>query len=138
MFDRSRLWAIGLLVASFAAGVAVGGVASAAFGDRGREHGRGPGSSAASFLDRLDRDLHLRPAQRDSVDGILKRYDEPMRHIGMDARQRFDSLRLQVRGEIDQVLDQRQRVRYQVFNQRNDSVRAAREHGGLPRDRSQD
>lgn len=135
MFDRSKLWAIGLLVASFAAGVAVGGVATAAFGERGRDREHGSRSGAASFLERLDRELRLRPAQHDSVGAILKRYDEPMRQIGADARQRFDSLRMRVRGEIEKVLDQRQQGQYQIFNQRNDSVRAAREHGGSPRDR---
>lgn len=135
MFDRSKVWAIGLLVAAFAAGVAVGGVASAAFGERRGEHNRSQRREAVSFLDRLDRELQLRPTQRDSVDAILKRYDDPMRQIGMYARQRFDSMRLQVRGEIEKVLDERQRGQYQVMNQHMDSIRAVRERGGSSRDR---
>ncbi len=138
MFDKSKLWAIGLLVAAFAAGVAVG-VASTAWGERDRDHGRGRPRQEVSYLDRLDRNLKLTPVQRDSVAAILKRYDEPMREMWetpamRSARQRLDSMRLRVRAEIGTVLDQDQRQQFQVMNQRMDSLRAVRERGGASRE----
>src|SRR5574341_291621 len=125
MFDKSKLWATGLLVAAFAAGVAAG-VASTAWGDR---HGdrRGRPREQVNYLDRLNRDLQLSPAQRDSVSAILKRYDEPMRELWRRGRQQLDSMRLRVRTEIDAVLNPEQQARYQVMNQRMDSLRAVRD-----------
>ena len=149
MFDKSKLWATGLLLAAFAAGVAVGAAAgavfgvgraaTAVFGERDRE--RGPDSrrdrsrQEVSYLDRLDRDLRLSPAQRDSVAAILKRFDEPMRELWRRGRQQLDSMRIQVRSDIAAVLDEQQRERFRLTNQRMDSLRTMRERGGASRDR---
>jgi Spy/CpxP family protein refolding chaperone len=136
VFNKSKLWAFTLLLAAFAAGVAVGGVASAVLA--GRQGPRGPGGGRhpeVSFLEHLDRDLHLTPVQHDSVAAILKRYDEPMRQLWRAERRGFDSLRVQVRGDISRVLNDQQRVQFDRMNQRMDSLRAVREHGGASRDR---
>jgi hypothetical protein len=133
MFDRSKLWATGLLVAAFAAGVAAG-VAGAALGDRHQGGRPGRQRQAISYLDRLNHDLRLSPAQRDSVSAILKRYDEPMRELWRRGRQQVDSMRLRVRTEIGAVLNAEQRDRYQIMNQRMDSLRAVRERGGATRE----
>ncbi len=134
MFDKSKLWATGLLVAAFAAGVAVG-VASSAWGDRQQDDRRGRPREQVSYLDRLDHELQLSPAQRDSVSGILKRYDEPMRELWQRGRQQVDSMRLRVRTEIGAVLNPEQQARYHVMNQRMDSLRTMRERGGTARNR---
>lgn len=133
MFDKSKLWATGLLVAAFAAGVAAG-VASTAWGDRHEGDRRGRQREQVGYLDRLNHDLQLSPAQRDSVSAILKRYDEPMRELWRRGRQQVDSMRLLVRTEIDAVLNPEQQARYQIMNQRLDSLRAVRERGGASRD----
>lgn|SRR5574341_1633575 len=139
MFDKSKLWAVGLLFAAFAAGVAVGGTASTMFGERDHDRNREPrpprSRQETSYLDRLDRDLTLRPGQRDSVAAILKRYDEPMREIWRRERHQVDSMRLQVRTEIAALLDQRQREQFRLMNQRVDSLRTVRERGGASRGR---
>lgn len=149
MFDKSKLWAIGLLLAAFAGGVAVGSVASAVFGvgrswtavfgerdrHRDRDSRRDRSRQEISYLDRLDRDLELSTEQRDSVAAILKRYDEPMRELWRRERQQVDSMRLQVRGQITALLDERQRERFQLMNQRVDSLRTVRERGGASRGR---
>jgi hypothetical protein len=135
VFNKSKLWAISLLLAAFAAGVAVGGVASAALADHQGGRSGGGRHAETSFLGHLDRDLHLTPVQHDSVAVILKRYDEPMRQLWRTERRGFDSLRVQVRGDISRVLDDGQRVQFDRLNQRMDSLRASREHGGTTRDR---
>lgn len=134
MFDKSKLWATGLLLAAFAAGVAAG-VASSTWGDRNRDQRRGRPREQVSYLDRLDRELRLSPVQRDSVGAILKRYDEPMRELWRRGREQVDSMRLRVRTEIGSVLDPEQRDRYRLMNHRVDSLRAVRERGGVSRDR---
>jgi hypothetical protein len=137
MFDKSKLWAVGLLLAAFAAGIAVGGAASATLGDRdrGRDARRNRPREEISYLDRLTRDLTLNPAQRDSVAAVLKRYDEPMRELWRRERQQVDSMRMEVRGQIAALLDPHQKEQYRLMNQRVDSLRAVRERGGAPRGR---
>ena len=124
MFNRSRAWAAGLLIAAFGAGVAVG-AATAAFGDRneGRAPERGP---RLSYIERLERDLALRPTQRDSVAGILERHNSTTREISRQARESFDTMRLQVRSEIMHVLDEGQQDLFRTINARHDSLRAER------------
>ena len=125
MFNRSRAWAAGLLFAAFAAGTAVG-AATKAWGDRneGRDRNRGP---RLSYIERLERDLVLQPSQRDSITDILERHSATTRDIQRQARESFDTLRLQVRAEIMRVLDERQQELFRAINARHDSLRAERE-----------
>jgi len=148
MFDKSKLWASGLLLAAFAAGVAVGSAANAVFGigsaatavfgergrNRDRESRRDRPRQEVSYLDRLNRDLKLSAEQRDSVAAILKRYDEPMRELWRRERHQLDSMRLQVRSQIAGLLDERQREQFRLMNQRVDSLRTMRERGGASRE----
>ena len=135
MFNKSKLWAFSLLVAAFAAGVAVGAVGSAGLPGTHGPRGSGGRHPETSFLEHLDRDLHLTPVQHDSVAAILKRYDEPMRQLWRAQRGGFDSLRVRVRADIGRVLSDSQRVQFDRMNQHMDSLRAAREHAGPSRDR---
>src|SRR5437870_13068455 len=72
MLNRSKTWAVVFLVATFAAGLAVGAggralwvrYASAAAPDRGRGLDR--------MMDELTEELRLDPAPRDSVRAILQ------------------------------------------------------------------
>lgn len=134
MFDRSRLWALALLVAVFAAGAAVGGALSLALRDRAARHRPERPRQESSYLDRLDRELHLTAGQRDSVAAILRRYDQPMQELWRTARQRLDSLRVKVRADIGAVLSREQQEQFRLMNQRMDSLRAVRERGGSSRD----
>ena len=135
MFNKSKVWAISLLLAAFAAGVAVGGGASAVLADHQGDRSAGSRHPETSFLEHLDRDLHLTPVQHDSVAAILKRYDEPMRQLWQAQRRGFDSLRVQVRADISRVLNDQQQVQFNRMNQHMDSLRAVREHAGPPRNR---
>src|SRR5437879_2903662 len=74
MLNRSKTWAVVFLVATFAAGLAVGAggralwvrYASAAAPDRGRGLDR--------MMDELTEELRLDPGQRDSVRAIVQRH----------------------------------------------------------------
>jgi hypothetical protein len=121
MLTRKRIWAVVLLAVTFAAGAMVGGAASAAWGD----HGRAPRSAAArraGFTATLDRELKLTPAQHDSVQAILKRYDPAMRAAWDQMRPRFDSLRANIHADILSVLDEPQRAAFQRWSSKMDSA----------------
>ncbi|HEX9581479.1 MAG TPA: periplasmic heavy metal sensor [Gemmatimonadales bacterium] len=128
MSNRSRLWATGLLVAAFVAGLAVGGAAQAALADRDDRPGR-ERSRRLSYPERLERDLQLTPEQRTAVETVMQRHQQSMRDIWRAAERQVDTMRLQIRNEIMDVLDARQREAYGTMNMRHDSLHAARERG---------
>ena len=132
MLNRSKLWATVLLAAAFAAGIAVGGAAQAALAERGErvnsERGR-----RLSYVERLERDLQLTPEQRDMVAAIMDTHEGQMRQIWGDARGRVDEMRIEIRSEITDLLDQRQRDLYAALNARHDSLHAAGSRSGARR-----
>ncbi len=129
MLNRSKLWAAGLLFATFAVGLAVGGAVSAARGDDDGDF-RGRRGRRTSYAERLQEDLALQPAQRESVKVILERRQTAMQELWREVAPRFDTLRTQIRGEIMGLLDEAQQARFQELIARSDSARAARGQGG--------
>ncbi len=102
MLNRSKTWAVVFLVATFAAGLAVGAggralwvrYASAAAPDRGRGLDR--------MMDELTEELRLDPAQRDSV----------LTAVWETVRPRFDSMRAQMDSEVALQLTPDQQAKY--------------------------
>ena len=127
MLNRSKLYAAALLLAVFAAGIAVGGAATAALADR-RDADREK-RARPSYVDRLDRDVGLRPAQRDTIQRIVDDYDAAMQEVWQEIRPRFETIRQDIRSRIISVLDSAQAEQYRALIARSDSVRAARERG---------
>jgi hypothetical protein len=131
MLNRSKALAASLLAATFLLGIALGGVAMAAWGDddddgrrtrRSREH--------VSYAERLAERLDLTATQQESVAVILERRQEAMHQLWQGVHPQFDSLRLQVRDEILAVLDVEQQAAYEDLIARSDSVREHRRlHG---------
>jgi Spy/CpxP family protein refolding chaperone len=128
MLNRSKAWAVGLLLAAFAAGAAIGGVAQAALADRDDPPDR-ERRPRLSYAERLQRDLALTAEQRAAVDTIMARRQRDMREIWRAADKQVDAMRMTVRSEIMQVLDERQRETYEQINARHDSLHAERERG---------
>ena len=125
MFNKSKALAWGLLVATFLLGAVVGGMAMEMWEDdddgqrrQTREH--------VSYTDRLEAELALTAAQRESVQVILERRAEAMHELWNDYRPRLDTLRNMIRGEIASLLDEEQRERFSEMIAHSDSVR---EHG---------
>jgi Spy/CpxP family protein refolding chaperone len=127
MLHRSKLYAAALLVAAFAAGIAVGAGVSAAASDRSPARRATNRGERESYAARLARELTLTPAQRDSVDRILDSYQDSMAVLWREVRPRMDAVRASIRADIAALLDTAQLERYQAYIQRSDSVRAARE-----------
>ena len=139
MLNRSRLWAMTLLLAVFAAGTVVGGLSwnvlsedsqeersrqeSTDQRDRGRER---------SYSDRLQEALSLTADQRAAVDSVLDASQSAMRVVWRAMRSQIDTLRQDVSVEIMQLLDEEQQTSYRELiarsNRRGDRERATREN----------
>jgi hypothetical protein len=130
MLNRPKFYAFVLLIAVFAAGIALGAGVSAAASDRGR-HRSGPEQRRQEgYADRLQRELQLTPIQRDTVDYILDRYQDSMNVVWRSMRPRMDSIRVAVRLDIMNALDSLQQAEYRDLIHRTDSIRAARPRNG--------
>jgi len=109
MLNRSKLFAFGLLVATFVAGGAVGmGIdALQAKPSRSTRSMRGVDRMMARFTE----DLSLTPAQQAAIRPILEEHSGEMRIIWERVRPQVDSLRGRLDSEIAAQLtpDQRQR-----------------------------
>jgi hypothetical protein len=115
MFNQSKVFAIGLLAAVLVAGIALGAAGSHwALAHRG-----GPPRPNRSYADRLAQQLSLDSAQRDSVAGILRRYDPQMRAIFASVRPQMDSLRERLREDIRAQLTPAQQATYQQIIDRD-------------------
>jgi len=127
MFNRSKGWAVALLAAVFVAG-AVAGWGFQAWADGGRGGRRGPRGLDAT-VDYLARELTLTPAQRDSVRAVFVRHKPAMDALWKSVHPKFDSLRVQLRTEIDghltpeQLARHRQMVEEMEQRRRGDSTR---------------
>lgn len=136
MLNRSRLWAITLLLAVFAAGVAIGGPARHMLTDREptgptrRESTEQRDREHRSYTDHLQEALSLTSAQRTAVDSILDANQSDMRDVWRQMRARIDTLRLEVTNQIMQLLDEEQQTKYRDLiarsNRRGDRERAPR------------
>src|SRR5213594_747794 len=112
MLNRSTTWAVLFLVATFAAGIAVGAggralwvrYASAAAPERARGLDR--------LMDELNDELRLDPVQRDSVRAILQRHRTRMTAVWETVRPRFDSMRAQMDSEVARQLTPDQQAKY--------------------------
>jgi len=109
MFNQSKAFAIGLLAAVLVAGIALGAAGS----HWALAHRAGPPHPNRSYADRLAQQLKLDSAQRDSVAGILRRYDPRMQAIFASVRPQLDSLREQLRADIRAQLTPAQQAAYQ-------------------------
>lgn len=119
---RSRLGAALLLVATFVLGGLVGGtVTSVADRKSHKPHGDRP---RPSFVDRLQSDLDLTPAQRDSVQAVLDRHQPAMDSLWQLIRPQFQSERQAIRYAISALLTNQQQAKYTLL-QRQDSLRRA-------------
>ena len=112
MLNRSTTWAVAFLVATFAAGLAVGAggralwvrYASAAAPERARGLDR--------LMDELNAELRLGAVQRDSVRAILQRHRTRMTAVWETVRPRFDSMRTQMDSEVARQLTPEQQAKY--------------------------
>src|SRR6266540_689893 len=125
MLSKSKLTALALLIAVFAAGGAAGWGAreGATCDNRSR---RGP----EAMVEHLTRELTLTATQRDSVRAIFERHHPEVEALWAGIRPRFDSIKVRVRAEVAAQLTPDQQARYQRLleeaehRRRGDSTKA--------------
>ena len=105
MFNKSKAWAISLLVA-----VAVVGLIAGAALARWTADGRGGRQTYSGYL---TQQLHLSETQHDSVVAILLRHQPELHALFQTIRPQVDSARARVADEIRGILTPAQRETYQ-------------------------
>lgn len=119
---QSGSWKAGLLLALVAlAGGAVGSAVTVQV-THGR-HGAGGRRGAEWYLELLDQELKLTPAQRDSVRAILARHHDDMDSIWNQFGTRLDQMRDTIRAEVRVHLTPEQLTRYKAVTDRLDAER---------------
>jgi hypothetical protein len=132
MFNQSKAFAIGLLVAVFLAGIALGAAGS------GWMSAHRPPRPNRGYADHLAEQLQLSTAQRDSVVAILRRYDPQMRAIFSSVQPQMDSLRERLRADIRTQLTAQQQTAYQKLIERDRARFARRDSASQRGDRHND
>jgi len=115
MFDKSRIWAVGLLIAVAAAGFGAGLAVQSWASHRERADG---------YSGYLTKELGLSTAQHDSVAAILRLRRPEMHAIFMTIRPQIDSARARVNEEIRGLLTPAQQSAYQKLLDRDRADRA--------------
>ncbi len=126
MLNQSKIWAVALLVAVFAAGVVIGGpLWEVLSGDRPagvNERGRPPdsrGRERRSYSDHLQEELDLTAEQRSAMDSILEMNQDEMQMVWRELRARIDTLRQEISSEVMVFLTEQQRERYRAMIERS-------------------
>jgi len=126
MLNRSKLWAMTLLLGVFVAGIAIGGPVWNAFGDDGRsERGERGGSSQSrdrerqSYAEHLQEDLNLTAEQCATVDSLVEESQSEIRQVWREMRAVIDTMRQNLSNEIMQLLDDEQRAKYSEMLERS-------------------
>jgi len=128
VLNRSKVWAVALLVAVFVAGAATG------WSLRGSAGRRGPNPrDTNAMVAHLAKELDLSAAQQDSVRTILDRHRAEMAAIWKQVHPRADSLRTVLQAEIGAQLTPAQQSRYRDLvarfeHQRRGADTGSKEH----------
>jgi Spy/CpxP family protein refolding chaperone len=111
---RPRLKGALLLFLAFALGVAAGAAGFAIY--LGRAGWAGRGERFQQFLLRgLEREVNLRPEQRERVEGILRETREEFRRLREEVRPRFREIVARSRARIRASLDADQQGRFDAL-----------------------
>ncbi len=125
---RRDTWKAGLLLLLAAlAGGAVGSVVTARHYGEERASLRGHRGSDW-YLDLLNEELKLTPAQRDSLKVVLSRHRGQMDSLWSEVGARMDTMRTAIRADVRTLLTPEQLARYAVVTARLDAERQDTTH----------
>jgi hypothetical protein len=114
---KSKLSAVALLIGAFVLGALTGG-AALALADRGGDAGLKSRGDRGGFIERLEQDLGLSLEQRQSAELVLKRHRPKMDSLWAEVAPRFETLRAEVRSELNALLTPEQQVKLQEMMER--------------------
>lgn len=129
MGNRSKIWAVGLLLAIGSAGFA-GGAATMNYVDEQPRQLR----RQCSYSGMLQRELHLSKAQRDSVRAIWRRHRGEFRSALSPVQPRLDSIRIGIREELRAMMTAEQRAAFDRFQERERAERQRADSAGAGRE----
>jgi hypothetical protein len=112
MPNASKTRAITLLAATFVAGVAVGTGVRAVWARYGVERRAAARPGLDRMMANLTDELHLTPAQHDSVRAILGRHFGQLSVVWDSVKPRFDAIRSRMDSEVVRQLTPTQAVQY--------------------------
>jgi hypothetical protein len=112
MLNRSTTWAVVLLAATFAAGIAVGAGGRALWVRRAAAAAPERGRGIDRLMGELNHELHLTRDQSDSVRAVLQRHWTRMSAVWETVRPRFDSMRAVMDSEVSHYLTPEQQAKY--------------------------
>jgi Spy/CpxP family protein refolding chaperone len=119
----SRRRALLLLAVTFVVSAALG-VGGTLLALRPAGWHRHPDREHGGYVARLDRELGLAPAQRDSVHAVLERHRPAMDSLWRATRAPIETLRMRIRSEIRTHLTPEQRERYdEMLRRRHERAR---------------
>ncbi|HEX5003669.1 MAG TPA: periplasmic heavy metal sensor [Gemmatimonadales bacterium] len=130
MTKSTRTAALSLL-AAFLLGAVAGGGALALTHRPSSRGGRPEGPSG--YLAGLTKTLKLSATQHDSVEAILKRYEPTMDSIWQDFRPKFETIRAQLRSDINAQLTPDQQRQYAEMLERRNAGRRNKDSSNAPR-----
>jgi Spy/CpxP family protein refolding chaperone len=125
MLPRSKVQAIGLLVAAAVAGFAAGAATMSRADTRPPVDWRERCSLSGMLKDRLG----LSDQQRDSVRAIMRSHRDEMHVVMEKVKPQMDSVRTIVDSEIRAVLTPAQQLQFDSLKARERAERTARSHG---------
>lgn len=112
MLNRSTTWAVVLLAATFAAGIAVGAGGRALWVRRAAAAAPERARGIDRMMGELNDELRLTPAQSDTVRAVLQRHWTRMSAVWENVRPRFDTLRAEMDAEVSRHLTPDQQAKY--------------------------
>jgi uncharacterized membrane protein len=134
MNGKSKTWALILLAVVFLLGGVAGaatdrmlGKESAAATDSRRGSDR---DRRGSYLDWLAAELDLSDGQRAQIAAIVEQQREQVSGLWREMRPRYEEVKQQARQEIQEVLNEEQRVAYQALLDREAERRRRRHNEG--------
>lgn len=125
IWAKGKARALLLLVSALILGIGLGLAGSAWAGDRwlnGPHAGRAP----RGYLHKLTRALELTPVQRDSVAAVLERYGPRMDSVWAEVRPRFETVRAEMRSEIERQLTPEQKRKFEEMRRKRHGDRHAK------------
>ncbi len=127
---KSKVQAIGLLVAVTVTGFASGAATASWAGERSeRSHWR----ERCSYTGMLQHELGLTGAQRDSLRAVMRRHRPQMRAVFERVRPEMDSLRAAMHAEMRTVLTPAQQAAFDSLRERERAERARQDRTNAPR-----
>jgi hypothetical protein len=107
-----------------------GGLLAARIGSYGKESTAHRRPTREATLEKLTLELHLTPAQKDTLDAILDRGARRMRELSQTVRPQFRAIKEETRDQIRGILDAGQRDAFERLVEKEDQQREAQKRSG--------